>query len=181
MSNELNRREFLGASAATGMALIGGRWVATAAAQADKPWPAPMPPVKIYKLYVGRTGDIYLSRPQGEVEKFEKYLADLEAKMGDVKFIGGELVPPTEVAAILPRLAEADGLILFHLSGHGGDAPGQAMDQLVSAGLPTIVFSQPYSGHGWMYFPRWNKEGKKVVLLPSSDWNDLERVVGLMR
>ncbi len=181
MASELNRREFLGASAATGMALIGGRWISTAAAQAEQPWPVPMPPVKIYKVYVGRTGEIYLSRPQGEIDKFEKYLADLETRMGDVKFIGGDLVPPTEAKEVLPKLADADGLILFHLSGHGGDAPGQAMDQLVNAGLPTMVFSQPYSGHGWMYFPRWNKEGKKVVLLPSSNWDDLERVVGLMR
>ncbi len=181
MENGLNRREFLGATAAAGMVLVGGKWISTTAAQAGNPWPAPMPPVKIYKVYVGRTGDIYLSRPQGEIEKFEKYLANIERKMSDVKFIGGDLVPPTEAKAVLPKLAEADGLILFHLSGHGGDAPGQAMDQLVNAGLPTVVFSQPYSGHGWMYFPRWNKEGKKVVLLPSSDWSDLDRVVGLMR
>src|SRR5690606_31262420 len=47
--------------------------------------------------------------------------------------------------------------------------------------LPTVVFTQPFSGHGWMYFPQWQKEGKKVVLLPTSDWSELDRIAGLMR
>jgi len=32
-----------------------------------------------------------------------------------------------------------------------------------------------------MYFPQWRKAGKKVVLLPTSDWGELEQVVKLMR
>jgi L-fucose isomerase-like protein len=32
-----------------------------------------------------------------------------------------------------------------------------------------------------MYFPQWQKEGKKVVLLPTSDWGELDRVAALMR
>jgi L-fucose isomerase-like protein len=32
-----------------------------------------------------------------------------------------------------------------------------------------------------MYFPQWHKQGKKVVLLPSSDWSELDRIVSLMR
>ncbi|MBN1855151.1 MAG: hypothetical protein JW829_20640 [Pirellulales bacterium] len=32
-----------------------------------------------------------------------------------------------------------------------------------------------------MYFPQWHKEGKKVVLMPTSDWRDIDRGVGLLR
>ena len=46
---------------------------------------------------------------------------------------------------------------------------------------PVAIFSQPFSGHGWMYFPQWQKEGKKVVLLPTSDWGEIDQVVALMR
>jgi L-arabinose isomerase len=91
------------------------------------------------------------------------------------------LIPPTEADAVVPKLADADGVLLFHLSGHGGDAPKAAMDRIIEVGLPTAVFSQPFSGHGWMYFPQWRKDGKKVVLLPTSDWGQLERIVRLMR
>lgn len=140
-----------------------------------------MPAVRIHKVYVGRTGGIYLSRPTEEIGKFEDYLAKLEGKVGGVKFVGGEMVPPTKVADVLAQVGRADGVLLFHLSGHGGGAPTHAMHQIVDVGLPTAVFTQPFSGHAWMYFPRWQQEGKKVVLLTTSDWGELDRVVGLMR
>jgi len=183
MTEGLNRREFLGAGAAGAGAMVFGTMLngSAAAAGQSNNWPLRMPPVKIYKVYVGRTGGIYLSRPTAEIEKFEKYLAGVEQRLGDVKFIGGELIPPDQAAAVVPRLKDADGVILFHLSGHGGGAPAQAMQQIIDVGLPTAVFSQPFSGHGWMYFPRWQKAGKKVVLLPTSDWSALDRVAGLMR
>ena len=177
MSDPLSRRQFLGTTAAGG-ALLAGQLGAQATA-ADQPPQAANGPVKIYKVYAGRTGGIYLSRPTDEIAKFDKYLAGVEKKLGNVKFIGGELVPPAEVDKIAPKLREADGLILFHLSGHGGGAP--VMDKLIDVGLPTAVFSQPFSGHGWMYFPKWQKAGKKVVALPTSDWSELDRVAGLMR
>jgi len=144
-------------------------------------WPPGLPTVKIHKVYVGRTGGIDLSRPHAEIARFDTYLADVERKLGDVKFVGGELVPPVEVDSVIAKLGDADGVLLFHLSGHGGDAPKAAMDRIVEAGLPTAVFSQPFSGHGWMYFPQWQKDGKKVVLLPTSDWGEIEQAVRLMR
>jgi len=183
MKDLLNRREFLKASAAgAGAMLLGkqlGSWSATAAK--CEGWPPKMPPVKIYKVYVGRTGGIYLSRPTEEIAKFEEYLTGVEKKLGDVRFIGGDVVPPGDAAKVVENLREADGVLLFHLSGHGGGAPKQAMDQIINAGLQTAVFSQPFSGHGWMYFPLWQKEGKKVTLLPTSDWGELENVAALMR
>jgi hypothetical protein len=178
MSDSLNRRQFLGTTAAGGALLAGQLGTGTVLA-ADAPAAKPQPPVKIYKVFVGRTGGIYLSRPTDEIEKFNQHLAKVEAKLGDVKFIGGELIPPAEVPKLAAKLREADGVILFHLSGHGGGAP--VLGQLIDVGLPTAVFSQPFSGHGWMYFPAWQKAGKKVVLLPTSDWNEIDRVVGLMR
>jgi hypothetical protein len=180
VSEQMNRREFLGVGAAGAGAVLLGTPLAAAQGN-EETWPPKMPPVKIYKVYIGRTGGIYLSRPIAEVDKFNRYLANLESKLGDVKFIGGDLVPATEVGQVLPKLADADGVLLFHLCGHGGDAPLQAMTKIVDKGLPTVVFSQPFSGHGWMYFPVWAKQGKKVVLLPSSDWSDLDKVVGLLR
>lgn len=179
MNSGINRREFLGASAAgAGALLMGGRFIMAAEGQS---WPAKMEPVKIYKVYVGRTGGIYLSRPREELDKFNKYLAKIENELGDVVFTGGEMIPATNVDDVIGKIAKADGVLLFHLSGHGGGAPAEAMNKIVDLGLPTAVFSQPFSGHGWMYFPQWQKAGKKVVLLPTSDWSELDRVVKLMR
>jgi hypothetical protein len=186
MSSLWNRRQFLKASAAGGAAIAGqalAPWAMTALGAAmPEGWPA-MTPVRIYTVFVGRTGGIYLSRPTAEIQKFQEHLAGLEQKFGDVKFVGGEQLPAGEgaVEKVVENLKDADALLMFHLQGHGGDAPQQIMARLLETGLPAAVFSQPYSGHGWMYFPQWQKDGRKVVLLPTSDWAELDRIVGLMR
>lgn len=176
----LNRREFLGTAAATGVLARSVLSRTPILAATPEGWPE-MKPARIHKVYVGRTGDIYLSRPTDEIGKFDQHLAKVQEKIGNVNFVGGEQIPPTDASQVIDRLKDADGVLLFHLSGHGGDAPKKAMDEILEVGLPTVVFSQPFSGHGWMYFPNWKKEGKKVVLLPTSDWTELDRIVGLMR
>jgi hypothetical protein len=174
----ITRRSFLSASAVGGvcgaMRLL-TPWTFAAAAK-DLP---KLPPVKIYLVYAGRTGDLYLAHPTEELARFQKYFSDLEQRLGDVKFVGGDMIPPTEVDQLIPKVKEADAVILIHLSAHGGDAP--VLGKLIDAGLPTVLFSQPFSGHGWMYFPQWHQQGKKVILLPSSDWKELDRAVGLLR
>ncbi len=183
MVNDLiNRRQFLWTGAAgAGALLLTGQLGCQRMIVAEAQERPKIAAIKIYKVYVGRTGGIYLSRPTEEIGKFERYLAHLERKLGDVRFVGGVLIPPTDVNKVVAKLHDADGVLLFHLSGHGGGAPKKAMDQIVNVGLPTAVFSQPFSGHGWMYFPQWQKEGKKVVLLPTSDWGDIDQIVALMR
>jgi len=180
--SKLGRRQFLrtACAAAGGACLVSqaGLWPLSILAAQEGGWPK-LPPVRIYKVYVGRTGDYYLAHPTEEVGRFEKYLQDLEQRLGDVKFVGGDMVPPADAGQVAEKAREADGVLLIHLSWHGGDAP--TLGTLIDVGLPTTLFSQPFSGHGWMDFPQWHKQGKKVVLLPSSDWGELDRVVRLMR
>lgn len=179
MSDGLTRREFLG-TAAAGSALLASQWAASAAVAAEGEAWTRLPPAKIYKVYAGRVAnDAYLTRPTEELAKFEKHFADLERKLGDVKFIGGDMIPQVEAGQVAAKLKEADAVLIIHLSGHGGDAP--VLSKIVDVGLPTALFSQPFSGHGWMYFPQWHKQGKKVVLLPTSDWSEIEKVAGLLR
>ena len=178
MRKVLNRREFLAASAATG-ALLAGPWRSLAAAAEGEDWPPKLPTVKIYKVFAGRTGGHYLSRPKDEIEKFNKYLDGVAKKLGGVEFVGGDLIPDVKVEEVAAKLKDADGALLFHLSGHGGDAP--VLSRLIDTGVPAAVFSQPFSGHGWMYFPALAKAGRKVIVLPTSDWGELDRMVGLMR
>ena len=48
----------------------------------------------------------------------------MKQKLGDVEFVGGELIPNNEVAAaaFLPKLAGAEALLLVHLA-FGSGAP----------------------------------------------------------
>ena len=77
----------------------------------------------------------------------------------------------------MPALAGDDALLLVHLA----FGSGRPLLKLVDAGLPTAIFSQPFSGHDWMYVPQWQKAGKRVILAASRDPADIDRVVALLR
>ncbi len=174
----INRREFLGTTAAGGALFASGlfsqRLLASDTGQLSKP-----PPVKIYKIFAGRTGDSYLTRPTEELARFNQYFSELENKLGDVQFVGGDLMPPADAGPLAEKVKEADAVLIIHMSSQGSDVP--ALSKIVDAGLPTALFSEPYSGHDWMYLPELRKQGRKVLLLPSSDWSQLDRAVALMR
>jgi len=178
---KISRREFLGTAAAAGSVLLAGGFAARPlTAAVDAGWPK-LPPVRIHVVYVG-TGGAWptpLFDAPAEVAKFNKYLARVETRLGDVKFVGGELIANTVQAAakVATRLDDADAVMAIHLS----FGSGQPLLELVKAGLPTAIFSQPFSGHDWMYVPQWQKAGKKVILLTSSDYGELERGAALLR
>lgn len=177
----MSRREFLGTAATAGGVLLATGWAARPLAAAEEAgWPK-LPPVKIHVVYVG-TGGAWPTPTfdaPAEVAKFTEYLAGVEARLGDVQFVGGELIPNTVPAAAetAAKLKGADAALLVHLS----FGSGEPLLKLVEAGLPAAIFSQPFSGHDWMYVPRWQKAGKRVILLPSSDYGELERAAALLR
>jgi hypothetical protein len=180
MTEPLDRRGFLQSCAAGGMLLAGNLAARPTAAAEEAGWPK-MPAVKVYVVYIGLGGA--WPKPEfdakAEVAKFQKHLAGTKERLGDVEFLGGDLIPNSDAAAaaLVPKLAGADGLLLVHLA----FGSGQPLLKLVDAGLPTAIFSQPFSGHDWMYVPQWQKAGKRVVLVASSDYADLDRAVALLR
>jgi len=181
MPQPVNRREFLGTSVfAGGMLLAGGVVLRPLAAAEEAGWPK-LPVIKIHVVYVGLGGA--WPKPEfdakAEVAKMQAYLAELQPKLGDVEFVGGELIPNQDAAAaaLVPKLAGADALLLVHLA----FGSGKPLLALVDAGLPTAIFSQPFSGHDWMYVPQWQKEGKRVILAASRDYAELDRVAALLR
>ena len=175
-----NRRQFLSATAAGGM-LLAGRLGGPLLAGAGRPAGSKLPPVKIHKLYVGR-GRSAWPKPEfdvrAEVAKFDKHLAKVERQLGDVEFVGGQVVgSPADAAKVVPELAKADAVLAIHLS----LGTLHLLGQIVNAKRPTVVFSQPFSGHEWMYVPQWQKLGQKVVLLASSNYDDIAPMVALLR
>jgi hypothetical protein len=187
MKNPVTRRSFVEALAA-GSALPMAQAAAqtSVSAEADA-WPK-LRSATIYKLYIGRSGATtnarsgrpvqYLTWGTEEVTKMDNHLRKLETKLGDVKFIGGETIPPADVAQIAAKASAADGLLLIWLSGHGGDY--ETLEKL-SFGLdkPAVSFFQPFSGHGWMWHQQW--KNRKVLFLSTTDWNELDNAVALLR
>ncbi len=173
---ELNRREFLGAAAAAGGVLMAGRLAG--AAPTEGPEFPPMPPVRIYKIFLGRTGG-YMARPTEEIGQLNDHLAGLEKRLGNVQFLGGDIIPKVGVDEVAGRAADADAVLIVYLSAHGGDAP--IIDRLIGLDKPTALFFQPFGGHGWMYFREWRKPGSKLMIMSTSDWRDMDEAVALLR
>ena len=187
MSQPVTRRGFVGAVAGAGaLPLAPAAGKSTVAAEAAE-WPK-LRPATIYKLYVGRSGATvnsrtgssvqYLTWGKEEVTRMDDYLRELETRLGDVTFVGGETIPPADPAEIAAKAASADALLLIWLSGHGGDY--ETLEKL-SFGLdkPAVSFFQPFSGHGWMWHQQWKNRG--VILLSTSDWKELDEAVSLLR
>jgi len=182
VSDSMNRREFLEASAVgAGAVLLGTRLVGRSAAAGEgEDWPPKLPPVKIHKVFVGKVGgwpkpDLDI---KAEIAMLEKHLAETEHKLGDVKFVGGELVQsPEEAEKVAAKFSEADGVLAFNLT----CIVESLIAPILDAGYPTVVFSQPYSGHDWSKICKLHKAGKKVVLLATSNYGEITELAGVMR
>jgi hypothetical protein len=180
MSDSVTRREFLGTAAAGGALLAGGLAVRPTQAADDAGWPK-LPPVKIHVVYLGLGGA--WPKPDfdadAEVKKFQQHLAGTAQRFGDVEFVGGQLIPniKAEAAKLAATIDGVDAILLMHLS-FGNSEPFQ---EFVQTGLPVAIFSQPFSGHDWMYVPAWQQAGQRVALIASSDYGDLDRAVALLR
>lgn len=177
----LNRREFLEASAAGAGAILAGRLSSQIAGAAEaKQWPTKLPTVKIHKVFVA--GRPSWPRPdldiEAEVAMLEKHLANTERQLGDVKFIGGQIVrTPEQAAQVAATFNDADGVIVFNLT----CIVTHLLKPILKTNQQMVVFAQPYSGHDWCKVCKLHKEGKKIVLLATSDYSEITELAGLMR
>ena len=133
MTQPLHRRDFLETCAVTGGALLACGLAARPLHAAEEAgWPT-LPPVKIHVVYVGLGGA--WPKPdfdaKAEVAKFQKHLDGVKQRLGDVEFVGGELIPNQDAAAaaLLPKLAGADGLLIMHLA-FGSGTPAVEVGRL---------------------------------------------------
>jgi len=183
---EVSRREFVAGTIAgagylaSGAHVAGGAGPARSAAEAAEGRPN-LPVVRIHKLYVGMTGRAWPKPafdPRQEIPKFESELARVEQQSGNVRFTGGELVQTAEQAKQLAgALKQADGILVVHLT----LGTVSMLKEIIDLGRPTLVFSQPFSGHEWMFVQQWQKAGKPVLLQATRDLTEIGRGVAVLR
>jgi len=175
MSDSVTRREFLG-TAAAGAALLATQLKARPLiAGEEEGWP-PLEPVKIYKVY----GSLHYRPIAGEPRaKFEKYLADLEKRLGNVKFVGGEEIRSVkEGAEIAAKLGDAEAVLALGL-GQGALTP---LAPILAMGRPAVVFNEPWSGLQYALFQQFTREvNPNMLVLSTSDYRELDRTVALLR
>lgn len=181
----MSRRRFVGTTcgAACGWALSRGIAAPMGTATPRAGW-SKMPVIKVCVVYLG-TGGAWpkpdFDAPREIREKFTPYLAQVRDRLGDVEFVGGELIPNQAKAAadLVEKLKGTpfDAILVIHLA-FGNAEPFSLFAQ---TGKPVAIYSQPFSGHDWMYVPRLQKQGLRLIMAPSRDLSEIDRMVALLR
>lgn len=163
---------------ATGLLLTSATWTHAWAAESRPPQPRGKS--RICVLFTGPAGpaDRGWNADTRQLEAMKARLAKAERDLGNVELIIGESNSNEETAALLNRAGPktpvlAINLQIFTLT--------RVVAPILEGGHPMVVFSLPASGHDWMYAHRWQRQGHRVTLLPTSDYDDLERALRLLR
>lgn len=178
MCEHCTRREFLGAGA------VGGLLLASAAR--NYTWASQSPPARpkgkarICVIFTGEPApdDRGWGADAGQVKAMRARLAEAEKTLGDVELVMGEARNAEQVKALLEQAGPAVPVLAINVQCF---ALTRMVQPILDAAHPLTVFSLPASGHDWMYPLRWQRKGHRVTLLTSSDYDELERAVRLLR
>ncbi len=178
MCEQCTRREFLGAGLMSGLLAAGATSTHLLASQA-----APPPPprkARICVLFTGAPGpaDRGWNTDPSQLEKAKLALAEIEKKFDNVELVQAQVQSPEQTAAALQQAGAGTPVLAMNLHCF---ALTQVIQPVLDGSHPMVVFSLPASGHDWMYPMRWRRAGHPVTLLASSDYQELERAVRLLR
>jgi len=135
------------------------------------PWNGP---ARVARVYLA--GAPHWPQPTLDVEAERK---EVEAQIAVaarknshlVELSGGELLrSPEEVKAWLARQQDLDGILLLPLT-----QPTPGFNELIEAApAPVLVFSRPYATHAWSSVAGLRKAGRRVDVVASSSYGDLD-------
>jgi hypothetical protein len=135
------------------------------------PWNGP---ARVARVYLA--GAPHWPKPTLDVEAERK---EVEAQIAVaarknahlVELSGGELLrSPEEVKAWLARQQDLDGILLLPLT-----QPTPGFNELIEAApAPVLVFSRPYATHAWSSVAGLRKAGRRVDVVASSSYGDLD-------
>ena len=178
MCEQCTRREFIEAGAAAGgLMLAGAAW--THAWAAESP-PKPRAKSRICVVFSGPPGpaDRGWNADANQLQSMKARLAKAEHELGNIELVIGEANAPDQTAALLEKAGADAPVLAVNLNCF---ALMRVVKPILDQNRPLAVFSLPASGHDWMYPHRWQRQGHPVTLLPSSDYDELERALRLLR
>ena len=135
--------------------------------------------VKVARIFMGTSNGLW-PKPnldlKKEVQVYESEFNKLKDQFSDVEFVVDELVStPEQASNIKGRLKDVDGILAIHFN--IGIMP--ILSEILSTGLPTMVFAVPYSGHEWASFGNLLKQplGSKMDCILTSDYQQLATAI----
>ncbi len=172
MSERLDRRTFIKTSAATA-GVLPGLAAGAGPLAIVAPTASGGAPIRVKKLYLAKPVPTWPTphlNVEQERQKLEGILGGLAKEMPEVTFEGGELLRVIDdVPKVRESLADVDGILIFNLT----STVGHMIRAVAELGKPTLLFSQPYSGHDWSTIADFQDAGLKIDVIASSDFRDL--------
>lgn len=178
MCEHCNRREFLGMGLAGGLMLAGATWKHSWASETSLRMPRGKS--RICVIFTGVPGpeDRNWCADARQAEAMKARLARAEKELGNVELVVGESNSAEQTAALLEKAGAGAPVLAINVQMF---ALTRVVNPILDGGHPMVVFSLPASGHDWMYPHRWQRQGHRVSLLPSSDYDELERAIRMLR
>ncbi|UCF14786.1 MAG: hypothetical protein JSW59_15350 [Phycisphaerales bacterium] len=178
MCEHCTRREFLGTGVASGLMLAGTTWTHAWASQS--PPPQLREKSRICVIFTGTP--VPVDRNWGadvrQIEAMKTRLAKAEKTLGNVELVMGQSSNAKQTAALLKKAGPEAPVLVSNVQNF---ALTRVVKPILDGSHPMVFFSLPASGHDWMYAPRWHSRGHRVTLLASSDYDELERALRLLR
>jgi hypothetical protein len=181
MCTHCTRREFLGAGAIGALAIASGHLAGPAEAGQSAPEEieSTTSRIKICVLVAGAPGEKSWALSESDLEPILKRLAKAEKTIGDVELVIGRARNAAEATKLLDRSGPDAPVLLVSCDIFG---PSRVVPAVFEAGRPVAMFHMPIiGGHDWCLVKPWQDEGRRITLLNTTDLDDLERAVRLLR
>lgn len=146
---------------------------------ANGPWSEPAVVAKAYLI----SKEVHWPRPdlnvKQEIEGIEARLAEVGSRNAkDFKFVGGDVLATTEdIERWAKSLRDVDAVLMMPVT-----QPSVPVAAVVNASnLPSLCFSRPYAGHQWSGIANLRKSGKKVDVIATTSYGDLDNYAPIFR
>lgn len=168
MNSGISRREFVGATLGMAGLAAAGRAAGDAGGASGFDLPS-FTRARVLRVFMG--GRAGWPKPDLDVEaELVRLKSGLNGAPGaeDVQIVADAHVDANQLGPLLQQHRDVDGILAVPLS----LGTSQMYAMMADSGIATISFAVPYSGHEWCIIPDLMKAGKKIDVIPSSDFAD---------
>ena len=177
MCTHCTRRQFLGASAVSGIALATGHLAYGMNGTSSSP---PIDAkVRICAMIAGEPANASWNPSESQIAAIRERLTLAEKNLGNVEFVAGQANNPEQAANLLEQAGpDAPVLVISaHIFG-----PTSVMPVIFDQQRPAALFHLPVvGGHDWCLVKPWREEGHRITLFNTTDLDDVERAAALLR
>jgi len=158
--------------------LAGANWTHAWASQSPPAQPRGKSRICVIFTGIPAPDDRDWGADNNQMRVMKTRLAKAEKDLGNVELIIGQSNDAQQTADLLEKAGPKAPVLAINMRNF---ALTRVVKPILDGSHPMVVFSLPASGHDWMYPLRWHRQGHRVTLLVSSNYDELERALRLLR